>query len=154
MAEAADFQGTSPSPARRWLRRTGALLAGAPLLTGLVQLPAAPPAEAAGADASQAASDKGSVSVSVDTLTPGAPTEGDTVTVSGTVTNKGKQTVTDAHVGLRVGPLLNTRSGIDSVAKDSTDVQSVLGVEVGDKYAEKFDKLTPVSRSPSPSPCR
>ena len=26
MAEAADFQGTSPSPARRWLRRTGALL--------------------------------------------------------------------------------------------------------------------------------
>ncbi|MEW1868368.1 DUF6049 family protein [Streptomyces caelestis] len=143
MAEAADFQGTSPSPARRWLRRTGALLAGAPLLTGLVQLPAAPPAEAAGADASQAASDKGSVSVSVDTLTPGAPTEGDTVTVSGTVTNKGKQTVTDAHVGLRVGPLLNTRSGIDSVAKDSTDVQSVLGVEVGDKYAEKFDKLTP-----------
>ncbi|WP_371099977.1 DUF6049 family protein [Streptomyces sp. PU_AKi4] len=147
MAEAADFQGTSPSPARRWLRRTGALLTGVPLLTGLLQLPAAPPADAAGADAPQAASGAGSVSVSVDTLTPGAPTEDDTVTVSGTVTNKGKQTVTDAHVGLRVGPLLNTRSSIDSVAKNSTDVQNAFGSEVGDKYAEEFDKLTPgVSR--------
>lgn len=143
MAEAADFQGTSPSPARRWLRRTGALLTGVPLLTGLLQLPAAPPADAAGADAPQAASGAGSVSVSVDTLTPGAPTEDDTVTVSGTVTNKGKQTVTDAHVGLRVGPLLNTRSSIDSVAKNSTDVQNAFGSEVGDKYAEEFDKLTP-----------
>ncbi|MER6618838.1 DUF6049 family protein [Streptomyces sp. NPDC000931] len=147
MAEAADFQGTSPSPARRWLRRTGALLTGVPLLTGLLQLPAAPPADAAGADAPQAASGAGSVSVSVDTLTPGAPTEDDTVTVSGTVTNKGKQTVTDAHVGLRVGPLLNTRSSIDSVAKNSTDAQNAFGSEVGDKYAEEFDKLTPgVSR--------
>ncbi|MFI2507888.1 DUF6049 family protein [Streptomyces sp. NPDC018972] len=143
MAEAADFQGTSPSPARRWLRRTGSLLAGVPLLTGLVQLPVAPPADAAGADAPQAASGAGSVSVSVDTLTPGAPTEGDTVTVSGTVTNKGKQTVTDAHVGLHVGPLLNTRSSIDSVAKSSTDVQSAIGPEVGDKYSEEFAKLTP-----------
>ncbi|MEU7473629.1 DUF6049 family protein [Streptomyces sp. NPDC044984] len=148
MAEAADFQGTSPSPARRWLRRTGALFAGVPLLTGLVQLPAAPPADAAGADASQAASGAGSVSVSVDTLTPGAPAEGDTVTVSGTVTNKGKQTVTDAHVGLHVGPLLNTRSSIDSVAKNSTDVQSSIGPEVGDKYSEEFAELTPgVSQS-------
>ncbi|MER7486695.1 DUF6049 family protein [Streptomyces sp. NPDC126497] len=143
MAEAADFQGTNPSPARRWLRRTGVLLTGVPLLAGLLQLPAAPPAEATGADASQAASGAGPVSVSVDALTPGAPTEGDTVTVSGTVTNKGRQDVTDAHVGLRVGPLLNTRSGIDGVAKNSTDVQSVIGPEVGDKYTEEFDKLTP-----------
>ncbi|MFE2279615.1 DUF6049 family protein [Streptomyces sp. NPDC059454] len=143
MAEAADFQGTSPSPARRWLRRTGALLAGVPLLAGLIQLPAAPPADAAGVDAPQAASGAGPVSVSVDTLTPGAPTEDDTVTVSGTVTNKGKQTVTDAHVGLHVGPLLNTRSGIDSVAKNSTDVQSAIGPEVGDKYSEEFAELIP-----------
>ncbi|WP_030215440.1 DUF6049 family protein [Streptomyces sp. NRRL WC-3626] len=143
MAEPADFQGTTPSPARRRLRRTGALLAGAPLLAGLVQLTAAPPADAAGAEVSQAASETGSVAVSVDTLTPGAPTEGDTVTVSGTVTNKGKQTVTDAHVGLSVGPLLNTRSGIDSVAGNSTDIQSAVGADPGDKYTEKFDKLTP-----------
>ncbi|MEU5520987.1 DUF6049 family protein [Streptomyces sp. NPDC047860] len=143
MAKAADFQGTSPSPARRWLRRTGALLTGVPLLAGLLQLPAASPADAAAPDASQAPTGAGSVSVSVDSLSPGAPTEGDTVTVSGTVTNKGKQTVTDAHVGLRPGPLLNTRSGIDSIARNSDDIQSTVGPEIDDKYSEKFSKLTP-----------
>ncbi|MEV5873883.1 DUF6049 family protein [Streptomyces sp. NPDC052101] len=134
MAEAADFQGTSASPARRWLRRTGALLAGAPLLAGLLQLPAAAPAQAASAD---------TVSVSLDTLTPSAPTDGDTLTVSGTVTNNGKQTVTGAHVGLRVGPLLDTRSAIDSVAQRSDDPQGGTGSEVGGKYVEKFAKLSP-----------
>ncbi|GAA2540768.1 MULTISPECIES: DUF6049 family protein [Streptomyces] len=147
MAEAADFQGTRPSPALRRLRHLGALLAGVPLLAGLLQLPAAAPADAAGQDAPRAASGAGPVSVSVDSLTPSVPTEGDTVTVSGTVTNKGKQTVTDAHVGLRVGPLLNTRSGIDNAARNSDDVQSVVNPEINDKYSEEFPKLTPgVSR--------
>ncbi|MFZ4152381.1 DUF6049 family protein [Streptomyces pseudogriseolus] len=143
MAEAADFQGTSPSPARRWLRRTGAVLAGTPLLAGLLQLPAASPAEAAAPAAPKAASDDGSVAVSVDSLTPGAPAEGDTVTVSGTVTNKGKKAVTKAAVGLRVGPLLDTRSSIDTVAKNSGDVDGPVGAEIDDKYSEKFSKLAP-----------
>ncbi|MEU2991184.1 DUF6049 family protein [Streptomyces griseoincarnatus] len=143
MAEAADFQGTSPSPARRWLRRTGAVLAGTPLLAGFLQLPAGSPAEAATPAAPRAASDDGSVAVSVDSLTPGAPSEGDTVTVSGTVTNKGKKAVTDASVGLRVGSLLDTRSSIDTAAKNSGDVDSPAGAEIDDKYTEKFSKLTP-----------
>ncbi|MGW2030828.1 DUF6049 family protein [Streptomyces sp. NPDC001811] len=134
MAEAADFQGTSASPARRWLRRAGALITGAPLLAGLLQLPAAGPAQA---DAS------GTVSVSLDSLSPSAPTDGDTVTVSGTVTNNGKRAVTDAHVGLRVGPELTSRSEIDSVARHSDEPRSGTGTEVGDKYEEKFDKLAP-----------
>ncbi|OIK23859.1 DUF6049 family protein [Streptomyces malaysiense] len=134
MAEAADFQGTSASPARRWLRRAGALLAGAPLLAGLLQLPVATPAAAASADP---------VSVSLDSLSPNAPTDGDTLTVSGTVTNNGKQAVTGAHVGLRVGPLLNTRSGISDVARHPDEIQGVGGSEVGDKYAQKFAKLAP-----------
>ncbi|MEV4335812.1 DUF6049 family protein [Streptomyces sp. NPDC049590] len=134
MAEAADFQGTSASPARRWLRRAGALLTGAPLLAGLLQLPAAAPAQAASSD---------TVSVSLDSFSPSAPTDGDTLTVSGTVTNDGKQAVTDAHVGLRVGPQLTTRSDIDSVARHSDDPQAGTGAEVGDKYEEKFDKLAP-----------
>ncbi|EFE68384.1 MULTISPECIES: DUF6049 family protein [Streptomyces] len=147
MAEAADFQGTRPSPALRRLRRIGALLTGGLLLAGLLQLPAAAPADATGQTTPQAASGVGSVSVSVDSLTPSAPTEGDTVTVTGTVTNKSKQTVTDARVGLRVGPLLNTRSGIDSLARNSDDVQSVVSPEIGGKYAEEFPRLTPgVSR--------
>jgi hypothetical protein len=143
VAEAADFQGTSASPARRWLRRTGALIAGAPLLAGLLQLPAATPADAAGQESPQAASGTGSVSVAVDSLSPSAPTEGDTVTVTGTVTNNGKQPVTDAHVDLRVGPSLDTRSAIDGLAKKSDAVQGPAGEPVGGKYTEKFSKLTP-----------
>ncbi|MGC0339430.1 DUF6049 family protein [Streptomyces sp. SLBN-8D4] len=135
MAEAADFQGTSPSPARRWLRRTGALLAGVPLLAGLCQLPAAAPAQAA--DAS------GSVAVAIDTLSPSAPTDGDTLTVSGTVTNNGKQPVTAAHVGLQVGPELNTRSSIDTVSNGKDSLQGDTGSEVDGKYEAKFAKLTP-----------
>ncbi|MEV5382895.1 DUF6049 family protein [Streptomyces sp. NPDC052721] len=134
MAEAADFQGTSASPARRWLRRAGALLAGAPLLAGVLQLPAAGPAQAASS---------GTVSVSLDSLSPSAPTDGDTLTVSGTVTNNGKQAVTDAHVGLRVGRELTTRSEIDSVARHSDEPQGSTGTDVDDKYEEKFDKLAP-----------
>ncbi|MGV9337221.1 DUF6049 family protein [Streptomyces sp. NPDC003688] len=134
MAEAADFQGTSPSPARRWLRRTGALLAGAPLVAGLLQLSAASPAQAASS---------GSVSVELDSLSPSAPTDGDTVTVTGTVTNNGKQTVTGAHVGLRVGPLLNTRSAVDAIARHPHSLQGGTGTEVDGKYAEKFPKLIP-----------
>ncbi|CAM5554059.1 hypothetical protein STENM327S_07934 [Streptomyces tendae] len=143
MAEAADFQGTSASPARRWLRRTTALLAGAPLLAGLVQLPAAGAAHAEEATAALTESDSGSVAVAVDSLTPSAPTDGDTVTVSGTVTNRGKQAVTDAHVGLRVGPPVDTRSSVDAIAKDSDDLQGSISPEIDDKYTEKFSKLAP-----------
>ncbi|RSN59523.1 hypothetical protein DMH12_10490 [Streptomyces sp. WAC 04229] len=143
MAEAADFQGTSPSPARRWRRRTTALLAGAPLLAGLVQLPAAGAAHADGKPPARADADSGPVSVAVDSLTPSAPTDGDTVTVSGTVTNNGKQAVTDAHVGLRVGPEVETRSSVDSIAKESDDLQGSIAPEIENKYTEKFSKLVP-----------
>ncbi|MGW1953585.1 DUF6049 family protein [Streptomyces sp. NPDC001920] len=143
MAEAADFQGTSPSPARRWLRRTGALFAGVPLLAGLLQLPAAAPSHAAEQDSLQAAPGSGSVSVAVDSLTPAVPTEGDTLTVSGTVTNEGKQTVTDAQVDLRLGPALNTRSDVDTVARRSAYQDGLDGAAVGGKYVKEFAKLTP-----------
>ncbi|WP_055523610.1 DUF6049 family protein [Streptomyces graminilatus] len=134
MAEAADFPGLTPSPARRWFRRAGVLLTGAPLLAGLLQLPAGQPAYAAGSDP---------VVISLDSLTPSAPTDGDTLTVSGTVTNKGKRAVTDAHVDLRVGQLLTTRSGIDDIAARTDYVPGADGTEVGGKYVEKFSKLAP-----------
>ncbi|GHF69629.1 DUF6049 family protein [Streptomyces thermodiastaticus] len=143
MAEAADFQGTSPSPARRWLRRAGALLAGAPLLAGLLQLPAAPTARAAGQSAAQAAAGSRTVAVSLDSLSPSAPSDGDTLTVSGTVTNKGKQPITDAHVGLRVGSRLSTRSAIDDAAGRTGFDPAVDGNEIDDKYAQKFTELAP-----------
>ncbi|MFJ5260654.1 DUF6049 family protein [Streptomyces sp. NPDC088387] len=143
MAEAADIQGTCPSPARRWLRRTGALLAGAPLLAGVLQLSAAPAAHAAGQDSAKAGSGTRTVSVALDSLSPSAPTDGDTVTVTGTVTNTGKQTVTDAYVDLRVGPELSTRSAIDDAAARTGYVVGADGTQVGDEYAQEFTKLTP-----------
>jgi hypothetical protein len=143
VAEAADFQGMSPSPARRWMRRTGALLAGAPLLAGLLQLSAAAPTHAAGQDSLKAASGSGTVAVAVDSLTPSVPGDGDTLTVSGTVTNKGKQAVTDAQVDLRLGAPMNTRSAIDTVAARTSYQQGLDGAPVGGKYVEEFSKLTP-----------
>ncbi|WP_329300638.1 DUF6049 family protein [Streptomyces sp. NBC_00659] len=150
MAEAADFQGTSPSPARRWLRRSGALLAGAPLLAGLLQLPLSTPSQAAEkasaatgtGSVATASGSSGPVDVSLDSLAPSAPTDGDTVTVSGSVTNTGKQTVTDAHVGIRVGPSLNTRSAIDTVAKRTSFQPGLDTLEVGGKYVANVTKLT------------
>ncbi|GAA3226983.1 DUF6049 family protein [Streptomyces sp. XM83C] len=143
MAEAADFQGTSPSPARRWLRRTGALLAGLPLLAGVLQLPAASPAGATAQQAPQAPSGSRTVSVAVNSLTPSVLGEGDTLTVSGTVTNKGKRAITDAHVGVRVGPELTTRSEIDSASERTGYAPGLDGAEVGGKYVTEIDKLDP-----------
>jgi len=140
VAEAADFQGTNPSPARRWLRRTGALLAGAPLLAGLLQLPSAASANAAGQASLQAASGSGSVAVALDSLSPGVPTDGDTLTVSGTVTNNGKQTVTGAHVGLHVGPQLNTRSAIEDIANSK--------FEAYDSLAKVYGLYATISKDP------
>ncbi|MFE6161338.1 DUF6049 family protein [Streptomyces sp. NPDC056486] len=143
MAEAADFPGTSPSPARRWLRRTAALLAAAPVLAGMLQLPAEPTAHAAAPSAAADATGSNTVDVSLNSLTPTAPSDGDTLTVRGTVTNEGKQTVTGAEVGLRLGPVLNGRSSIDSAAKRSGYQPGSDGTEVGGKYVKKFSKLAP-----------
>lgn len=143
MAEAADFQGTSPSPARRWLRRSGALLAGAPLLAGLLQLPLGGTAQATEKAVVATAAGSAGVDISIDSLSPSAPTDGDTVTVSGSVTNRTKQTVTDAHVGLRVGSSpLTTRSAIDTAAKLTSFQPGLDAAELGGKYVQKVTRLT------------
>ncbi|MFJ9129880.1 DUF6049 family protein [Streptomyces sp. NPDC102340] len=143
MAEAADFPTVSPSPARRLLRRTGALLAAAPLLASLPLLPAAAPAGAATpATAASKATGTSTVDVAVNSLSPSAPTDGDTVTVSGTVTNKSKRTVTGAHVGLRVGTSYSGRTAVDEAAKNGTG-GAADGSELSRKYGKKFAKLAP-----------
>ncbi|MBT2382776.1 DUF6049 family protein [Streptomyces sp. ISL-11] len=139
MAEAAEFQGTTSAPACRWARHTVVLLLGVLLLAGLTQLPAAPAAHA---------ESRGSrtVDVSIDSLTPVAPTQNDTITVSGTVTNNGGSTVTGAHVGLRVGPQVSGRSDIDDIGQRTGFSPGTDGSEVG-KHTQKIDKLPPgVSR--------
>ncbi|WP_282695004.1 DUF6049 family protein [Streptomyces sp. CC208A] len=152
MAEAAAFQGTGPSPARRWLRRTLTVAVGAPLLAGLLQSPSAPSARAA-----EEGTGSRTVDVSIDTLTPSAPVEGDTVTVTGTLTNRGKRAVTDATVNLRVGPRMSSRSEIDQVARrkgfrsdsdprplDTTPEIDIPRLEVG--VSHDFRISVPVSR--------
>ncbi|MFF3484886.1 DUF6049 family protein [Streptomyces sp. NPDC002701] len=139
MAEAADFQGTSPSPARRWLRRTGALLAGVPLLAGAFQLPTSGSSYASERGLAAEVTGSRTVDVSLDFLSPSVPSEDDTLTVSGRIVNRGKQAVTGAHVGLRVGPTLNGRSAIDDAPRSNP----YAGTEVGGKYVAKFTRLAP-----------
>ncbi|MCM2578498.1 DUF6049 family protein [Streptomyces meridianus] len=136
MAEAAQFQEAGPAPARRWLRRSAAALAGVPLLAGLVQVTPAAPAQAT----EQAAAAKG-VDVSIDSMTPATPDEGDTITVSGSVTNDGPKPVDDARVALRLGQSIQSRSGIDAASR-STPFSYSDGKEVGGKRGSvKFKRL-------------
>lgn len=155
MAEAADIQGMKHSPARRWLGRTGAVAAGLPLLAGLLGGLAAPQATAAVPTSSTAATEpvtaspasttaepsgSSTVSIALDTLAPSAPTKGDTLTISGTVTNKSKKPVTDAQVDLRVGPQLTGRTAIDDAVERSNDT-TYDPLPVGGKYKVEFKKL-------------
>lgn len=141
MAEAADIQGMSPSPARRWLRRTASVLAGAPLVAALLAGPAAPVAHAGATD--KAPTGSSTVAVSLDTLTPSAPVKGDTLTVSGTLTNKSKDTVTEAQVDVRVGPRLFGRTSIDAATRRTGYLPGADPYPVGGKYTVKIAKLTP-----------
>ncbi|MBB5119831.1 DUF6049 family protein [Streptomyces eurocidicus] len=135
MAEAAEFQGTTAAPACRWARHLMTVLLGVLLLVGLVQLPAAPAARAESPTSRP-------VGVAIDTVTPVAPTQNDTITLSGTVTNNSGSTVTDAHVGLRVGPQISGRSDIDDLGYRAGFSPGTDGAEIG-KHTQKIDKLAP-----------
>ncbi len=139
MAEAADFQGMDPSPARRWLRRTATVLAGAPLFAALLAGVTAPAAQAGAPD--KAPTGSATVAVSLDTVTPSAPVKGDTLTVSGTLTNKSKETVTAAQVDLRVGPRLYSRTSIDTANRRRGYLPGADPSPVGGKYTVKITKL-------------
>ncbi|WP_018529710.1 DUF6049 family protein [Streptomyces sp. HmicA12] len=132
----------SPSPARRLLRRTGAALAAAPLLAAPLLSGATTAQAAAPAAATADATGTSTVAVAVNQLSPSAPTEGDTLTVTGKVTNNGKQAVTDAYIGLRVGTSYNGRMAVDDAAKNSTGGYPD-GTDVASKYAEKVATLKP-----------
>ncbi|MFB7860828.1 DUF6049 family protein [Streptomyces sp. NPDC056069] len=136
MAEAAAIQGTVPSPARRWLRRTASLAVAVPLLAGLLQGVTAPTAEAA-----QKASGSGSVEVSLDTLAPSAPVESDTLTITGTVTNEGKQAVTNATVDLRVGPRMTSRSEIEDIGRSGAYRDGRDPAPLGKPYSVAIPRL-------------
>ncbi|KUJ67920.1 hypothetical protein ACZ90_23675 [Streptomyces albus subsp. albus] len=136
MAEAAEFQGTPTAPARRWFKRAAALLTGVPLLAGLMQLPAAPAAQAqSGPTGSR------TVDVAIKSLTPTTPSGNDTLTVTGTVTNDGRSPVTDATVGLRLGPAMNSRTAIELAAHRKGYAPDMDGVRIDARYSKKVGKI-------------
>jgi hypothetical protein len=94
------------------LRRVAALLVGAPLLAGLLQVQTAPAAYAATGSGSE------TTQISVDSLTPTVPVPGGSITVTGTVTDTGKETITGAHIGVEVAPggPLTSRSAISTAS--------------------------------------
>ncbi|WP_299529613.1 DUF6049 family protein [uncultured Streptomyces sp.] len=139
MAEAADTLGMRPSPARRWIRRTAALALGAPLFAGLLTAPGAN-ATSAGPVA-KAATGSRTVDVALDTIAPSAPVEGDTLTVSGTLTNRGSTTIREGTVDLRVGPHLSGRTSVDASAARTGYVPGVDATTVGDEYTVKIPVL-------------
>ncbi|MFD6968044.1 DUF6049 family protein [Streptomyces sp. NPDC059949] len=148
MAEAADIQGASPAPVRRrWLRRAIVLLAGTPVLAGLIYSPATE------AEAAQASS----VDVQLVSLAPSAPVKGDTLTIQGTVVNTGAETITEAHVGLRVGPALVDRASIDEAAErngfragtDPGEIDPAHAVKIASlpsKVSQPFTLTIPVNK--------
>lgn len=111
-------------------------MAGAPLLAGLLAGTAAPAAHAA-----PEASGARTVDVSLDTLSPSAPVKGDTLTISGSVTNEGKKPITSAQLDLRVGPRLSGRTAIDDASERSTHASGDVA-PLGGKYKVTFPKLS------------
>ncbi|MFJ5675432.1 DUF6049 family protein [Streptomyces sp. NPDC093097] len=111
------------------------LLTGVPLLIGTLQVPHA---AAAGA----AAPGPHAVSVTINAMSPVAPGKGDTVTVSGTLTNDTRNAITDAHVGLHRGAALSDRSSIEAVTKRTGYLLGADGKEIGN-HTEKVDRLDP-----------
>ncbi|SDK81799.1 DUF6049 family protein [Streptomyces indicus] len=147
MAEAADFQGMSPSPARRWLRRTVASVVGLPVLAGLLVQPGSTVAHAApGPSAAVKAEPTGprTASVSINSFTPQIPSESSTLTIRGKVTNESSRTITEGAMALRVGQSLGSRSQIDSAAEAGSTVTGTEGEQAGgEDYAQKFKNIAP-----------
>ncbi|MFC4495570.1 DUF6049 family protein [Streptomyces ovatisporus] len=153
MAEAADNRITPTAAVRRWLRGgVAVLLTTGPLVGGLLTppahaatahgsaAPAASTGSAARATAQAAAGDrKGTGSrtatVTMRTLSPATPEKGDTLNVTGTVTNNGRSSISDGRIGLRVGPAVEGRGALEQNAERKDYLPGADGTEVKDKDA-------------------
>lgn len=139
VGEAAQHPGGTPARSR--LRRATALLMGATLFAGLAQAHTAPAAYAA-------TSDGRTVDVSVHSLSPAAPAKGGTLTVTGTVTNTSKYTVSGAHVGVEIAPEgpLDHRSAVSGVSAAAPHTLAD-GAEVSGHTVPVDDLPAGISRS-------
>lgn len=140
MAEPAHSNGACgvPDSRRNRTRRCSAPLLAVLLLLPavLLQLPAAPQAGAQ-------PSGSRTVDVSVDSITPSVPSPGDTVTVSGTLTNDSKAKITETRLALRVSGPLTSRSAVTHAASRSGYDPALDGAEIGGRGTEEMGALAP-----------
>ena len=156
MADAAEKQvppdpggtGRTPprtKPARRGRRRLRTAAAGC-LAAGLALActAAGVTPEAAAAPSARSETGRGSETarISVNTLTPSVPKQGDTLTLTGTVTNRGDAPITDGELALRVGPTLDSRSAIEQTAGRKGFLSGADGTEIG-RHTAKPGTLKP-----------
>ncbi|MFI5522077.1 DUF6049 family protein [Streptomyces platensis] len=111
------------------------LLTGLLLVVGLFQVPHTPTAQAAPTGSR-------TVDVTIDSMSPSAPSKNGSVTVSGTLTNDGRSTITDAHIGMHRGDALGGRSSIDNVSRRTGYLPGADGAEIKGS-AKKIGKLEP-----------
>jgi hypothetical protein len=126
VGKAAQAPGTPPSGPRRRLLRATALIAGAGLLTGLLQAVQAADSQAVGGTGSHTAE------VTLLDLSPRVPAKDDSITVAGTVVNDGKSAITDAHIGVRIGAggPVATRSAMKSAGSRADYTNALDGSEI------------------------
>ncbi|MEW2518683.1 DUF6049 family protein [Actinacidiphila alni] len=127
MGEAAQAPGRPPSARPPRLLRAVAVVAGGTLLAGLLQI-----VQTAGAPAAHAATGSRTAAVTLTKVDPRVPAKDGSVTVSGTVTNNSKSTITDAHVGVRIAPggPLTSRSAMKSATARSGFTSYLDGSEI------------------------
>lgn len=111
------------------------LLTGVLLLVGLLQVPHASTAQAAPTGSR-------TVDVTIDSMSPPTPSGGDTVTVSGTLINDGRSTITDAKVAMHRGSAIGGRSSVESLSRRTGYLAGADG-EAVKGHTEKIDKLEP-----------
>ncbi|GAA2610842.1 DUF6049 family protein [Streptomyces axinellae] len=102
--------------------------------------------------ASQAAAGTGtgsrSAEISLNQVTPSVPTSGDTLTLSGTITNNSRSTLSAGRLNPRIGPTLGSRSAIEQASHRKGYLSGADGNEVAGKHSVKLAGMAPgVTRS-------
>ncbi|UNZ18414.1 hypothetical protein HC362_16550 [Streptomyces sp. 891-h] len=177
VAEAAERQAPpGPRGTNRWRRRaTVLLLAALPVLAGALPATASAATAASAASAARAGAPAGapaateaagsraaapaaqsvrtgtgsrSARVSLNEVTPAVPEQGDTLTLSGTVTNTSSKTLTRLRLAPRIGPALSSRSAIDQAARRKGYISGADGIEVPGDHGARLPGLAPgITRS-------
>ncbi|TGG81476.1 DUF6049 family protein [Streptomyces albus] len=89
-----------------------------------------------------------SARVSVNEVTPAVPAAGDTLTLSGTVTNTSGSTLSHLEIAPRIGPTLGSRSAIEQAGRRQGYLSGADGTEVSGGHRVKLSGLAPgITRS-------